>query len=208
MCYLCAMPMYQEWQPGKDIRVAIWKIEEPESFFEEGTGLQSDKKSAVRRLEHLAGRFLLRYLLPGASLNQIEVSHLGKPFFRGNGPCFSISHSFPFVGVAVSGSDVGIDVQTLQEKIVKIQYKFLSPEEQALCDNHTARITLAWAAKEAAFKRYGLGAVDFIRHMPIREMQVDGTMATIKMEFLREEPAVHIHLHGGIEADFAWSVTV
>ncbi len=200
--------MYQEWQPGKNTRVAIWKVEEPESFFEAQTGLQTDKKSAVRRLEHLAGRFLLQYLLPEMSLDHIEVSHLGKPYFPGNGPCFSISHSFPFVGVAVAPQAVGIDVQTLQEKIVRIQYKFLSPEEQALCNNHAARITLAWAAKEAAFKRYGLGAVDFIRHMPIRDMQVEGKGAVMKMEFLREEPSVQIDLHGGIEADFAWSVTV
>lgn len=202
------MPLYKEWKAENGTRIAIWKIEEPEDFFEAHTGWSSDKKSDIRRLEHLASRFLLLQLLPGLDLGLIEVSHLGKPFLPEAMPRFSISHSFPFVGVAVADQEVGIDVQTLQDKILRLQYKFLSAEEQALCENEPARITLAWSAKEAAFKRYGLGAVDFIRHMPIRQMKVGGAGAILQMEFLRGEAPLLIDLFGGIEAGFAWSVTV
>lgn len=202
------MPIYKELHKA-GARVMIWKIEEPEAFFREHTGLQSDKKTELRRLEYLAGRFLLRQAIPGLHLDEIEVSPLGKPFARDRSTHFSISHSFPFIGVAVDESkEVGIDVQTLQEKILRLQHKFLSAEEQALCEQQTGKITLAWAAKEAAFKRYGLGAVDFIRHMPIREMQVNGGDALLKMEFAREQPVFTLELCGGIEPDFAWSVTL
>lgn len=203
------MPVFKEWQHGPHMQALIWKIEEPEDFFIGRTGLQSDKKNVLRRLEHLAGRFLLQELVPEMPLSGIEVSPLGKPFFPGNRPFFSISHSFPYIGVAVDREkEVGIDVQTLQEKILRLQYKFLSEEEQVLCNNQADRITLAWAAKEAAFKRYGLGAVDFIRHMPIREMLLEESGATLRMEFSREEPAEMLELCGGLEADFAWSVTI
>jgi len=202
------MPVYKKWEQN-GVRVAIWKIEEPEVFFREHTGLLSDKKSEVRRLEHLAGRFLLKHVQPDFPLEQIETSALGKPFLPGNPRHFSISHSFPYIGVAIDAEkETGIDVQVLQEKIVKLQYKFLSETEQGFCGNRPDRITLAWAAKEAAFKRYGLGAVDFIRHMPIRDMVVSGQDARMTMEFLREEPGRHIHLSGGIEPEFAWSVTL
>ena len=202
------MPIYKEYDKA-GARVFIWKIGEPESFFTEHIGLQSDKKSELRRLEHLASRFLLQQAIPGLALEQIMVSHLGKPYLPDNKPYFSISHSFPFVGVAVDEQkEIGIDVQTLEEKIHRLQHKFLSAEEQALCGQQTEKITLAWAAKEAAFKRYGLGAVDFIRHMPIREMQVADREATLKIEFTREQPAITLDLCGGIEADFAWSVTL
>jgi phosphopantetheinyl transferase len=202
------MPMYKEWRHGDDAHGAIWKIEEPEDFFSSQTGLSSDKKSETRRLEHLAGRFLLTQLVPELKLHTIEISHLGKPFLPGNKLHFSISHSFPFIGAAVDyKKEIGIDVQTLTDKIHRLQYKFLSEEEQLICANETGRITLAWAAKEAAFKRYGLGAVDFIRHMPIREMLVDGHGAAMKMEFMKEEDILPIILSGGIEDDFAWSVT-
>lgn len=206
--YLCTMPIYKEWEQDGQTRGAIWKIEEPEDFFSSRTGLQSDKKSALRRIEHLAGRFLLTHVAPGLRLDRIAVSDLGKPFLPGQELHFSISHSFPFIAVAVDyRQEIGIDVQVLQEKIHRLQYKFLSAEEQAICDNQTGKITLAWAAKEAAFKRYGLGAVDFIRHMPIRDMQVSNHEATLKMEFRREDPVLPIDLAGGIEPDFAWSVT-
>lgn len=187
----------------------IWKVTEPESFFTAHTGLYPDKKSELRRLEHLAGRYLLQQVVPGLSLDRVAISQLGKPYLRDGGLHFSISHSFPYVGVAADEhKEVGIDVQTLQDKIQRLQYKFLSDAEQDICGQATERITLAWAAKEAAFKRYGLGAVDFIRHMPIRGMQLSGNEARLQMEFLREEPAVMLELGGGIEPDFAWSVTL
>lgn len=202
------MPIFKQYDKA-DARITIWKIEEPEAFFSRHTGLQSDKKGEIRRLEHLAGRFLLQQAVPGLSQDQIVVSPLGKPFLRDGNLHFSISHSFPFVGVVVDAvKEVGIDVQTLQDKIHRLQHKFLSAEEQVLCEQQTGKITLAWAAKEAAFKRYGLGAVDFIRHMPIREMQIRDREAALKMEFSRELPAITLELCGGIEADFAWSVTL
>lgn len=202
------MPIWKQYDKA-DTRIAIWKIEEPEVFFSEHTRLQSDKKGEIRRLEHLAGRFLLQQAVPGLSLDQIAVSPLGKPFLKDNNLHFSISHSFPYVGVVVDAvKEVGIDVQTLQDKIHRLQHKFLSAEEQALCEQQTGKITLAWAAKEAAFKRYGLGAVDFIRHMPIRQMHIQDREAVLEMEFSRELPAVTLELCGGIEPDFAWSVTL
>ena len=203
------MPMYKEWQHGKHTRAAIWKIEEPEIFFTGKTGLQSDKKIAMRRLEHLAGRFLLQQLQPDIDLVAIAVSPLGKPFLPGNPLFFSISHSFPFIAAAVDDEkEIGIDVQVLQDKILRLQYKFLSGQEQLLCGNDPGKVTLAWAAKEAAFKRYGLGAVDFIRHMPITALSPGPEETRIKMAFSREEPLIELALCGGIEEGFAWSVTV
>ena len=184
-------------------------MEEKESFFNHHTGLTSDKKNGVKRLEHLAGRFLLKYLLPGLDFNDIGISALGKPFMKDNSLHFSITHSFPYIGVAIDfNKEIGIDVQTIQERIHRIQHKFLSDQEQLFTANETAKITLAWAAKEAAFKRYGLGSVDFIQNMPITEMQFKEKDATLKMLFSKEKEVFDIDLLGGIETDFAWSVTV
>lgn len=56
------MPLFREWSSDKYSLAAIWKIEEPESFFTERTGITSDIKNEKRRMERLAGRFLLKYL--------------------------------------------------------------------------------------------------------------------------------------------------
>lgn len=203
------MPIFKALSIGSNAKAAIWKVEEPEAFFTDQTGLTSDRKNGVKRIEHLAGRFLLKHLAPELDLNRIDISPLGKPYLAGNQFHFSITHSFPFIGVAIDfEKEIGIDVQTLQERIHRIQYKFLSENEQLLCENKTEKITLAWAAKEAAFKRYGLGSVDFIRHMPITEMMFRENEAVLKMDFSRETELLPIELIGGIEKDFAWSVTV
>jgi 4'-phosphopantetheinyl transferase len=203
------MPVYKKWQHPNNTHIVIWKIEESEDFFMEQTGLQSEKKSDIRRLEHLAGRFLLQHTLPGFPLRDIAISPLGKPYLPGHPLFFSISHSYPFAAVAINTTrEVGIDIQTLQQKILRVQHKFLSATEQAFCENNPEKITLAWSAKEAVFKKYGLGSVDFIRHMPITGMQIQNREAELTMEFSRELPAETMHLYGSLEDDFAWSVTL
>ncbi len=201
------MPIYKQWQNGDTARAAIWRIDETEDFFKEQTGLFSDKKSEIRRLEHLAARFLLQEIAPAFPLDKIAKSPLGKPYLTDHSLFFSISHSFPYVAVAIDTTkETGIDIQTIQPKILRLQSKFPSPDEQALCANQAGRITLAWAAKEAAFKWYGKGAVDFIRHMPITAMDIHAGKGELSMLFSREQP-LDIKLFGSIEPDFAWSVT-
>ncbi len=43
------MPLYQEWSSDKYSLAAIWKIEEPESFFIERTGLPAPDIKAEKR---------------------------------------------------------------------------------------------------------------------------------------------------------------
>lgn len=202
------MPIYKQWQSGDSAKAAIWKIEEPEDFFKAGTGLASERKSEIKRLEHLAARFLLREVHPGFPLDKIIKSPLGKPFLPDTALFFSISHSFPYVAVAIdTQKEIGIDIQIIQSRILRLQGKFLSPEEQLLCAGQPELVTLAWAAKEAAFKWYGKGAVDFIKHMPITAIDLQPGQAELSMLFSREQPRLDIKLHGSLENDFAWSVT-
>ncbi len=202
------MPYYRKARYHNTTEVAIWKIEETETFFCEQTGLVSDKKHEQRRLEHLAGRFLLKHLYPDFPLDQVLISAGGKPYLPGNELFFSISHSFPYIAVAIDQHyETGIDIQIMQQKIVRLQHKFLSEREQQICANDLGRLTLAWAAKEAKFKQYGRGAVDFIQHMPINSMEIEGEDAQLTMTFAKEAQMPTVTLGGGLEKDFAWAVT-
>jgi phosphopantetheinyl transferase len=202
------MPLYKSFIINEHAKAAIWKIEEEESFFISATGLTSDKKNETKRKEHLAGRFLLKHLMPDFELEKISISPLGKPYLLENPFHFSISHSFPYIGAAINfEKETGIDVQTIQERIHRIQHKFLSEQEQLLCQNETGKITLAWTAKEAAFKYYGLGMVDFIDHMPISKMTLQEQAASLEIAFSKKDAVFNIDLIGAIENDFAWSVT-
>ena len=119
-------------------------------------------------MEHLAGRFLLKHLKEDFPLFNIQPDKHDKPRIDENAYYFSISHSWPYVAAVVSPThECGIDIQTWHKSIQKIQHKFLSAEEQALFKNDTALLTMAWCAKEAAYKWQGRRGVEFIDHLQI-----------------------------------------
>lgn len=202
------MPLFKI-QETEQLQLAIWDIQEEETFFSRQTGLVASSKWEHRRLEFQASRYLLRLLQPSFPLETIQLSEYGKPFFPSNHLHFSITHSFPYVGVAIAKHSVGIDVQTYQEKIASLQQKFLSESEQRYFENDIRKITLAWAAKEAVFKWSEIPGIDFIKHMPIRHFHYKtANEASIEITFEKTKPARPIALFGGMEANFGWMVTI
>jgi phosphopantetheinyl transferase len=203
------MPLFKEWEIGNDALAAIWKIEEPESFFTEQTGIESDIKNERRRIEHIAGRFLLKHLKQDFPLLHIRKDEHEKPRLGDNAYFFSISHSWPYVAVIIDPNhEVGIDIQTWHPKIENIKNKFLSPEEQSLLRHDPQLFTVAWSAKEAAYKWRGRRGVDFIAHLPIHFLEElnEKNHITINITF---EEQLHITLiENIINADFTCSYVV
>ena len=167
--YLYAMPLFKEWNIGATGRGAIWKIEEDEEFFLVQTGMaRPDIKSEKRRIEHLAGRYLLNFVEEEFPIHHIAKDEHDKPRLPDDRFRFSISHSWPYVAVAVdTDEDAGIDIQTWHPRIETIKDKFLSTEEQDTMCHKPEYYTLAWCAKEAAYKWNGRRGVDFKEHLPI-----------------------------------------
>ena len=162
------MPLLQEWNIGDYGRAAIWKVDEPESFFAEQTGIRSDIKNEKRRIEHLAGRFLLKHVETDFPLAAIFKDEHDKPRLPENKLFFSISHSWPYIAVVVDPvNEAGIDIQTWHHKIDRIKDKFLSLDEQESLLHDPKYFTLAWCAKEAAYKWHGKRGIDFIEQLPI-----------------------------------------
>ena len=176
------MPLHYEWQPAGHALAAIWNITEDEDFFKKSlldTGdwqpdSIADIKHAKRRLEHLAGRYLLQYIKVDFPVQLIRKDPFDKPRLPENRYYFSISHSFPFVTVIISDSmECGIDIQTWHRNIEGIQHMFLSEREQAFFGGDPRLITLAWCAKEAAYKWNGRRGIDFIQDMPVTKFELN-----------------------------------
>ncbi len=55
------MPLLQKWNINNLGRAAIWKVEEPEAFFAEQTGLASVIKSDKRRIEPIVLQILVGF---------------------------------------------------------------------------------------------------------------------------------------------------
>lgn len=181
--YLAPMPLYQEWQPATHALAAIWHISEDEDFFSAATGLASFIRHPRKRLEHLCGRWLLRRLREDFPLHDIMPDEHDKPRLPENRFYFSISHSFPYVAAVISEQEeCGIDVQVWKDTIGDVAHMFLSDEEMAQCSHPKSEapgdsdvpdsrlLTLAWCAKEAAYKWNGRRGADFIADLPIRRI--------------------------------------
>jgi len=197
------MPLYREWSINEHCLAAIWEIQEPESFFLERTGMTSEIKNEKRRIEHLAGRFLLKHLKEDFPILNIRPDQHDKPRIENNQYHFSISHSWPYVAVSIDpNEDTGIDIQTIRQGIQKIQHKFLSAEEQQLFNNDTTLLTLAWSAKEAAYKWRGKRGVDFIEHIPIISFEKNDAGYNINILSKSVDDTKLVHLQSVVQADF------
>ena len=200
------MPLYREWSSDEYSLAAIWQITEPEEFFIERTGIIPDIKHPKRRIERLAGRFLLRHLKEDFPLLHIAPDEHDKPRLPHNQYYFSISHSYPYVAAVVSPYvECGVDIQVPHPRMLQLQQKFLSLPEQQLCGGDEQLITTAWSAKEAAYKWQGRRGVEFDEHMIIEKIEKneESVIFNISMNLLQLEHPITVK--GLSVADFSFA---
>jgi phosphopantetheinyl transferase len=199
------VPLFYQQDINEHTRLAVWKIAEPESFFLETVTLKKDITHPHKRLQHLAGRYLLRYLFPNFPAESIAIADTRKPFLPDEQYHFSISHCGDYAAAIVSSTErVGIDVELLTPRVEKIKHKFLHPEELTLVEQSTVDtitlLTLLWSAKEAMFKWWGNGEVDFSEALRIYELPEQKSGA-IKTCFIKQETfplTLHYQLFGNL----------
>jgi phosphopantetheinyl transferase len=173
------MPLFFQQDINDSTRLGVWRIDEDESFFLQQVPLQREITHPKKRSQHLAGRFLLRFLFPEFPIGSILIADTHKPFVADESFHFSISHCDDTAAAIVSRSArVGVDVEIATPRVHRIIDKFLHPEERSWmemkCGGNPALLTsslairlptLLWSAKEAVFKWYGEGKVDFSEHI-------------------------------------------
>jgi phosphopantetheinyl transferase len=190
------VPLFYQNNINAITRLAIWKIEEPESFFKD-VPLSREITHPHKRLQHLAGRYLLHYLFPDFPSDEILIASTRKPYLPDEQYHFSVSHCGDYAAAIVSSHQrLGIDIEIPAMKVLKIVHKFLHPEEleifnipvpsfsrlttqTSLFPAHDYRLpTLLWSAKEAMFKWWGRGDVDFSEVLRIHyfDLKEEGNM--------------------------------
>lgn len=205
------MPVFFQHQINEHTRLGVWKIEETEDFFKENVPQHREVTHLHKRLQHLAGRFLLQYLFPDFPYKLIQIADTRKPFLPDERYHFSISHCGDYAAAIVSSKNrVGVDVEEPVEKILTIQNKFLSDKEreQFLYEFKTPNFrlpTLLWSAKESVFKWYGNGGVDFRQHIQLFNLQEE--KRTIDCFFAKNESELVIHYRHFDGLVLAWVVS-
>ena len=121
------MPLFYQHNINETSKLAVWHITEPEEFFLRSVPLKRDVSHAQKRLQHLAGRYLLRELFPDFPLEEILIADTRKPYLADEKYHFSISHFGHYAAaIASRTSRVGVDIEKASPTIEKIRNKFLS----------------------------------------------------------------------------------
>lgn len=169
------MPLYYQQNINEFTKLAVWKIEEPVEFFLEELRLNPLITHPSQQLQHLAGRYLLRLLYPNFPVDQIRISESRKPFIPNYAYYFSISHCEGYAAAIVSTCyGIGIDIEGITARVDKVKHKFLSDSEMIdwriatlEYEARMATLTLLWSCKEAVFKWWGGGDINFCKSISV-----------------------------------------
>ena len=204
------MPLVYQQNINAVTKIGVWHIAETEEFFLQQVPLQREITHWHKRLQHLAGRQLLKELYPDFPVELIQVATTKKPFLENEPYHFSISHCGDYAAAIVSKEyRVGVDVELKTQKIGKIITKFLTAEEGFLMPrgviNETA--TLFWSIKESIYKWYGRGGVDFKKDIAL--LSITGEMADqgIVHCMFRNETSLDVHFLHFNDNYLTWVLT-
>ena len=159
--------------------IACWRIEESvETLL---LILENDKEvtqqiaqfgSEKRKLEFLATRVLLNAVLNDEK--KIAYFPSGMPYLTDKSFNISISHTGTYVTIILHPTKkVGIDIEKISDKAVRVKHKFLSESELDFVENSLEKthLTLLWCAKEALYKIIDSEIVDFVTDLQIMPFQ-------------------------------------
>jgi phosphopantetheinyl transferase len=167
-----------------DISMGLWEITEDHSFFEQASPYRAVASNPGQQLQQLASRMVLKVLQPSFPFDQIQLNPAGKPFLPSERQ-FSISHTRGFAAAIISPEiPVGIDIEFISPRVLKVEKKFLNPQEFALLaplseQDRIVFSSLFWSIKETVYKCWGNGGVDFAEQIRIQSfaLQDHGTAA-------------------------------
>lgn len=204
------MPIFYQQDIGDSTKLGIWKIEEDENFFLKQVPLQKEITHPHKRLQHLAGRFLLKYLYPDFPVKLIKIADTKKPFLEDEAYHFSISHCDDYAAAIVSKKErVGVDVEIPSFKIDRIKKKFLNEDELSILNFEflITQLTLMWCCKEAVYKWWSYGGVDFSEKIRLQPFELHPSGNLPVQFFLGDRTDLNLHYKIFDKLCLAWLKT-
>ena len=162
------MPIVEDLNLLIKTRVIIWEINESISELSSSIVLSKaslkileQKKSEIHKKQFLAVRNILKYI----SIDQKKLNYddFGNPSIGESK--ISITHSGFYVAIILSASDVGIDIEKINDKVLKIKSKFLETELNYPKKLTTVSALVYWNIKESIYKAIGKKGIDFKKNI-------------------------------------------
>lgn len=193
------MPLHKVIYLSNNTKLYLWKITEDfDALFKE----VRLKDSSLKRLEdmksqsHQKGFLAVRMLLQHLDYNDFDLYYdeFGKPHIKPQGCSIkeveiSISHSNDFSAVVISEQKVGLDLEQLKEKTLKIAPRFMdvSHLENLSEEEKIKKATVVWGIKECIFKIKNEKGISFPNHIFEDDFNFEDKKATAVLKFNNKE---------------------
>ena len=198
------MPLYKVVLLSKTAKLYLWKITEDLSELKSQIRL---KNSSIARLEsmksesHQKGFLAVRMLLQHNEYDDFDLYYdaFGKPHIKPQG-CFvkdveiSISHSNDFSAIVISQEKVGLDLEQIKDKTLRIAPRFMdvSHLENLSKEEKIKKATVIWGIKESIFKIKNEQGISFPNHIFEDDFSLEGKKSKAILKFNNREEVFNI----------------
>ena len=158
----------------KNFKIYLWKIDESERNLEKGIIIDESLRKrldSIKSKEHRKGILSVRQLMKVADITGSDLYYdsNGVPNLK-SGKYISISHSKYFSGIGLSDFQIGIDIESFRNKILKIGPKFTNEDENYALGK-IEDLTFIWTAKEAVYKAFRTPGISFSDQIHVGQLK-------------------------------------
>ena len=198
------MPLYKVVLLSKTTKLYLWKITEDLSELRSQIRL---KNSSIARLEsmksesHQKGFLAVRMLLQHNEYDDFDLYYdaFGKPHIKPQG-CFvkdveiSISHSNDFSAIVISQEKVGLDLEQIKDKTLRIAPRFMdvSHLDNLSKEEKIKKATVIWGIKESIFKIKNEQGISFPNHIFEDDFSLEEKKSKAILKFNNREEVFNI----------------
>ena len=183
------MPLFKTIDINPFTKVFLWKITEEYDALLANAKL---KEASIARLQgmksesHQKGFVAVRLLFQEAGYSDFDLFYdeFGKPHLQ-DGKHISISHSHDFSAIVISEENIGIDLEQIKEKVLRIAPRFMDVSHlEGLTEADKMRkATVVWGVKEAIFKLKNEVGISFPDHIMESPFELSDKKCSAELHF-------------------------
>ena len=165
------MPLHKILHINENTTAYFWHITEDVTSLFRAVSLRDTslfRLEGMKSEEHQRGFLAVRMLLQHLGYTDYDLTYdeAGKPHLS-DGKHISISHSHEFSCICISNKLMGIDLEKLKEKTLKIAPRFMEVKhlENLSTLEQIEKSTVIWGVKESIFKIKNEKGISFPEHI-------------------------------------------
>ena len=195
------MPFYKSIQINTTTTAYFWQISEDVTSLFRAVSLKDTslfRLEGMKSEEHQKGFLAVRMLLQHLGYTDYDLTYdeAGKPHLKNN-KHISISHSHEFSCICISDELMGIDLEKLKEKTLKIAPRFMEVKhlENLSVSEQMEKATVIWGVKESIFKIKNEKGISFPEHIFENEFDLRDGTCSAELHFNNTIEKFKIHFY-------------